>query len=194
MRRYLYVPGAGPMAIDDVANGEPDGWVRLPPGEAGLRAVRPAMSEQLAGVCPAAAESAPELAALGAALAEAEEACGLPVGRVKVMPAVETAAGVLAAAELARAPRIARLLLGEAGLRAQLHLSPGPDERELLWLRSMVVAASAAAGIPPPVADECADPGRFAQSSAALARLGFAGRICTGPGELERAEAIFAPA
>ncbi|MGI5244173.1 aldolase/citrate lyase family protein [Dactylosporangium sp. CA-139066] len=192
MRRYLYVPGQRPLVIDDVAIGEPDGWLWLPPGGAGLRAVRPAMRPDLAGVCASAAESAPELAALAAALAEAEDACGMPVGRVKVMPVVETAAGVLAAAELARAPRVVRLLLGEAGLRAQLRLSPGPDERELLWLRSMVVAASAAAGIAAPVADGCPDADRFEASGAALARLGFAGRLCAGAGELERTEGIFA--
>jgi citrate lyase subunit beta/citryl-CoA lyase len=199
MRRYLYVPGARPAALDDVAmhsttGHAAGGWVRLPPGEAGLRSARTAVHPELAGVCASCSESASELAALGAALAEAEEACGLPVGRIAVMPAVETAAGVLAAAELARAPRVARLLLGEAALRAQLRLAPGPDERELLWLRSVVVVASAAAGIAPPVADVCPDPGRFAESSAALARLGFGGRLCAGAGELELAGGIFAVA
>ncbi|WP_432828193.1 aldolase/citrate lyase family protein [Dactylosporangium sp. CA-092794] len=145
----------------------------------------------LAGVCPSAAASAPELAALAAALAEAEEAAGLPVGHLAVMPAVETAAGVLAAAELARVPRVVRLLLAEAALVAELRLVPGPDERELLSVRSTVVTASAAARVGPPVADVCPDQGRFAESSANLRRLGFGGRLCAGPEQLELAARIF---
>jgi citrate lyase subunit beta/citryl-CoA lyase len=192
MVSYLYVAGARPARLHDVAPIGPGGWVRLPPGEAGLRATRAVVAPGLAGVCASAATSAPELAALGAALAEAEEALGLPVGRIPVMPALETAAGVLAAAEIARAPRVARLLLGEAALCAELRITPGPDERELLWLRSAVVAAGAAARVGPPVADVCPDPGRFAESCAGLARLGFGGRVCVGDEQVKLADEIFA--
>ncbi|WP_426511110.1 aldolase/citrate lyase family protein [Dactylosporangium sp. McL0621] len=197
MGSYLFVAGARPARLreagppDDRPDG-PGGWVRLPPGEAGLRATRAVVTPGLAGVCAAAACSAPELAALAAALAEAEEAVGLPVGTIAVMPALETAAGVLGAAELARAPRVSRLLLGEAALRAELRMAPGPDEGELLWLRSTVVVASAAARIGAPVADECPDQGRFAESCAALARLGFGGRLCADDGQLRLAGEIFA--
>jgi citrate lyase subunit beta/citryl-CoA lyase len=192
MTSYVYVQGAHPAQLCPVAPGPARGWVLLPPGEAGLRAARSVAGPALAGVCASVAGSASEIAALGTALAEAEESTGLPVGRIAVMPAVATAAGVFAAAEIARAPRVERLLLGEAALRAELRLVPGPDECELLWVRSMVVAASAAAGIAAPVADECPDPGRFAETTAALRRLGFGGRVCTGPEQLERAAAIFA--
>src|SRR4051812_14226700 len=192
MVSYLYVAGVRPAQLHDVAPIGPGGWVRLPPGEAGLRATRAVVGSGLVGVCASAAASAAELAALGAALAEAEESLGLPVGRIAVMPAVETAAGVLGAAELARAPRVVRLLIGEAGLRSELRITPGPDERELLWVRSMAVAASAAAGIGAPVADVCPDPDRFAASCAALFRLGFGGRLCCGDDQLELAAKIFA--
>ena len=191
MVSYLFVAGARPVQLHDVAPIGPGGWVRLPPGDPGRRATREVVASGLGGVCASAAVTAAELAALAAALAEAEEAVGLAVGQIAVMPAVETAAGVLGAAELAHAPRVARLLLAEAPLRAELRLRPGPDERELLWLRSMVVAASAAAGIAPPVADVCPDPGRFVESSAALARLGFGGRLCAGEEQLKLAGEIF---
>ncbi|WP_432987726.1 hypothetical protein [Dactylosporangium sp. CA-233914] len=67
----------------------------------------------------------------GAEHTEAEDAIGLPVGRIVIMPAVQTAAGGLAAAEIARAPRVAQPLLAEARLRAQLRLAPvsGPRSR-----------------------------------------------------------------
>lgn len=194
MRSYLYAGAEGVTVLADAAPDVPGGWVRLPAGAAAERAVRSVVGPGLTGVCPSAARSVTELAALGAALAEAEEAAGLPVGHVAVMPAVETAAGVLAAVELARAPRVVRLLLGEAGLCRELRLAPGPDERELLWVRSMVVAASAAAGIAPPLADVCPDPARFAGSTEALRRLGFGGRLCADEVQLELAAGIFAAA
>ncbi|WP_433058192.1 aldolase/citrate lyase family protein [Dactylosporangium sp. CS-033363] len=192
MVSYLYVAGLRPARLHDVAPIGPGGWVRLPPGAAGMRATRAVVAPGLAGVCASAAASAPELAALGAALAEAEEAAGLPIGCIAVIPALETAAGVLAASELARAPRVARLLLGEAALRAELRMRPGPDEAELQWLRSMAVLAAAAAGIGAPVADVCADPGRFEASSRTLARLGFGGRVCADDQQLKLAGEIFA--
>ncbi|MFI5908960.1 aldolase/citrate lyase family protein [Dactylosporangium sp. NPDC051541] len=192
MVSYLFVAGARPASLDDVAPIGPGGWVRLPAGEPGLRATRAVVTPGLAGVCAPAAASASELAALGAALAEAEEAAGLAIGQVPVIPVVETAAGLLAAAELARAPRVARLLLGEAALVRELRLTPGPDERELLWPRSMVVAASAAARIGAPLADICPDRDRFAESCAGLARLGFGGRICADDHQLKLAAEIFA--
>ncbi|GAA3456907.1 aldolase/citrate lyase family protein [Dactylosporangium matsuzakiense] len=192
MVSYLFVAGAQPAALLDGPPAGPGGWVRLPAGEAGLRAAKAAVVPGIAGVCASAAGSASELAALGAALAEAEEATGRAIGEVAVIPVLETAAGVLAAAELARAPRVARLLLAEAALVRELRLRPGPDERELLWLRSMVVTASAAAGVGAPLADVCPDPGGFGESSAALARLGFGGRVCADGDQLKLAAGIFA--
>ncbi|MER7277733.1 aldolase/citrate lyase family protein [Dactylosporangium sp. NPDC000244] len=191
MGTYLFVAGARPARLHDHAPIGPGGWVRLPPGDQGLRATRAVVAPGLVGVCPARSTSAPELAALGAALAEAEESIGLPVGSIAVMPAVETAAGLLAAAELARAPRVTRLLLGEAALRAELGMGAA-TERDLLWLRSMTVVAGAAARLGPPVADVCPDPGRFEESCQGLARLGFGGRLCEGGEQLQRAAEIFA--
>ena len=72
-----------------------------------------------------------------------------------MVPRLETAAAVLQAAEIARAPRVTRLQLAEGPLIRQLRVEPGQDERELLWARSMVVIAGAAAGLEPPIAASC---------------------------------------
>ncbi len=125
-------------------------------------------------------------------LAEAEEAVGLPVGRIAVMPVLETAAGMLAAAEIARTPRVVRLLLGEQGLRKELRLEPGPDERELLWIRSSAVVASAAAGIAPPVGGPCPDRELLRASTEGLRRLGFGGRVCLDADEVAVVGEVFA--
>lgn len=179
-------PTVGPAAGSAV-------WVRLARGECGHRAVRDVVSPALTGICVA-TESATELAALGAVIAAAEEAVGLPVGRIAVIPRLVSAAGVLQAAEIARAPRVARLQLAEGPLTRQLGVEPAGDERELLWVRSMVVLAGAAAGLRPPIAAEC-PAGTDGESSAdALRRLGFGGRICLDGEQVRIANAVFANA
>ena len=171
-------------------------WVRLNPGEAGHVDARAVVSPALAGVCAAKAASASEIAALGTVLAEAEEAVGLPVGRIAVAPLLETAGAVFNAAEIARAPRVTRLQLGEADLRVELGVTPGPDERELLLVRSMAVLASAAAGIAAPVAaasTDFRDLDALRASTEAFRRLGFRGRTCIHPAQIPVVNKVFTP-
>lgn len=170
-------------------------WAQINIGEDGVPDIRGVVAAGLAGVCVAGAESANELAVLAVALAEAEEAVGLPIGTTKVAPLLQSAAAVFAAAQLARAPRVTRLLLGEAELCADLGITPGPDERELLWVRSQTVAASAAAGIAAPIGPACTrteDPVALRQSTDALRRMGFRGRVCVHPVQLPVVHEVFA--
>jgi citrate lyase subunit beta / citryl-CoA lyase len=170
-------------------------WAQVNIGEDGVPDIRAVVRERLAGVCVAGAESANELAVLAVALAEAEEAVGLPIGTTKVAPLLQSAAAVFAAGQLARAPRVTRLLLGEAELCADLGISPGPDERELLWVRSQAVAASAAAGIAAPIGAACPhrdDPEELRRSTVALRQLGFRGRACVHPAQLPVVHEVFA--
>jgi citrate lyase subunit beta / citryl-CoA lyase len=172
-------------------------WAQVNIGEDGTPDIHAVVREQLAGVCVAGAESANELAVLAVTLAEAEEAVDLPIGTTKVAPLLQSAAAVFAAGQLARAPRVTRLLLGEPELCADLGVAPGPDERELLWVRSQAVAASAAAGIAAPIGPACAhrdDPESLRRSSIALRQLGFRGRVCVHPDQLPIVHEVFAEA
>ena len=225
MRSYLYVPAAAPEKLASALTGGADAiivdlenaaapstmesardwlcsgprgniWVRVNPGEQGHLDARAVVSPALTGLCVAKTGSANELAALGTVVASAEEAQGLPLGHVAVAPVLDTAAAVLAAAEIARAPRVARLQLGEGNLRAELGVMPGPDERELLWVRSMVVLASAAAGIEAPLAAasvEVHDLDALRVSTIALRRMGFRGRACVDPAQVPVVNEVFTP-
>jgi len=170
-------------------------WIRINPGEEGHHDVHAVVGPQVTGVCVAGTASASQLAALATVLAEAEEAHRLPVGSVAVAPVLDSAAAVLGAAEIARAPRVTRLQLGEAALREQLNVELGADERELLLARSLVVLASAAAGIEPPIAP-LSPPGRaaaeFRASTEGLRRLGFRGRACIDPDQVAIVNDVFA--
>jgi citrate lyase subunit beta / citryl-CoA lyase len=165
-------------------------WVRVNPGalrEADVRAV--AGAPALTGFMVAKTETVDELLDLDRLLASLGSTAG-------VVPLLESAASVMRALDLARAPRVQRLQIGEADLRADVGITPGPDERELLHIRSHVVLASAAAGIHPPIAPVSTnfrDLDAFRASTNELARLGFVGRACIHPGQVAVANDVFTP-
>lgn len=171
-------------------------WVRVNPGERGAADARAAVLPGLTGLCLAKAESAAELSAMNDLLGELEKERDLGPATVAIVPLLESAAAILAAPELARSPRVVRLQLGEADLRADLGAEPGPDERELLFARSQIVMASAAARIEPPIAPvsiDFRDLEALRASTMSLKRLGFRGRACIHPAQIPVVNAVFTP-
>jgi citrate lyase subunit beta/citryl-CoA lyase len=129
-------------------------------------------------------------------LDRAESAAGLPPGRVRTIPLVESAEGVLAAPAMARLPRVLRLGLGEVDLMADLGMDLGPDRAELLSIRVGVVVASAAAGLAAPVGPT--DPALsttdgLAASTRRLLSLGFRARTAVHPRQVETINEVFVP-
>lgn len=165
-------------------------WVRInAEEERALDVAALAGSEELEGFVVAKTESAAELVELDAQLTAAGSAA-------RVVPLLESANAVLAAREIAAAPRVERLQVGEADLRADVGITPGADERELLFSRSFVVFASSAAGISPPIAPvstEFRDLDAYRASTEALARMGFVGRACIHPAQAAVANEVFTP-
>jgi citrate lyase subunit beta/citryl-CoA lyase len=118
------------------------------------------------------------------------------LGATPLMPLLETAAGIFDAREIARQPNVAQLQIGEVDLAGELGLEPGPDEAELATARSMVVMASAAAGIDPPVGPvsrNFSDAAALAESTRRVRRLGFVGRACIHPAQIAVVHEVFTP-
>ena len=156
-------------------------WVRVNPGplrEADIRAVAGAAA--LTGIYLAKSDRVADIEQADRLLTDVGSAASL-------VPLLESARAVLAAPELALGPRVVRLQLGEADLRAEIGLEPGDDEVELLWARSRVVFACAAAGTAPPmgsVETDVRDFDRLRRTTRALRRLGFWGRACIHPAQV----------
>ncbi|HET9186156.1 MAG TPA: CoA ester lyase [Solirubrobacterales bacterium] len=144
------------------------------------------------------AESAAELAELDAILAAAEERRGISAGSIRVLPLVETAAGILAAAQIAAAgPRLLTLVLGSGDLAADVGLGRTEDGAELLLARSTVVFAAAAAGLAPAIDGpyfDFRDAEGLRRDSARSRALGFGGRVTIHPGQLEAVHASYSSA
>ena len=170
-------------------------WLRINPGAQGHEDLRAVAAPGLAGVCVAKAEDPADLAELDALLTglEAERGIAEPL---RLIPLLESGEALFRARELARAPRVVRLQLGEADLAADLGVTPSPDGRELLWARSQAVAASAAAKIEPPIAPvstDFRDLDALRESTRALRRLGFWGRACIHPAQIPVVHEVFTP-
>lgn len=112
-----------------------------------------------------------------------------------VIAVVETAQGLRLAYEIASHDRVAALMLGAVDLGADVGFEPRPDELELLYPRAKVVFDSAAARIRPPfdVVHLALDDLDGLEASARFARsLGFGGKACIHPNQLDTVNRVFA--
>ncbi|MEV0047937.1 CoA ester lyase [Nocardia rhamnosiphila] len=176
-----------------VADCDPAGvqlWVRVNPGELREHDIRAVAGPRLTGIWLPKVESAREIEEAGRILAD----CGAAHARLSAL--VETATGLLALPGIARAPGLGFLQLGEVDLAADLGIEVDDSAEQLLFARSRLVTAGAAAGIDPPVAAvsvNFTDPAAFEADTRRLRRLGFAGRACIHPKQLAPVRAVFVP-
>lgn len=174
--------------------GGPQRWVRINADSAAEDLQAVACPALLGVVVP---KVEPDLVAeVDTLLTEAERRLEMTPGSLLVIPLIETARGLLLAAELARTPRVVRLGIGEADLAADLGVLPGPDRVELTSLRLQVVVASAAARIGRPIAPtstDFRDLDAFRASGQALLRLGFRGRTAVHPAQIPVIHEVFTP-
>jgi citrate lyase subunit beta/citryl-CoA lyase len=117
------------------------------------------------------------------------------LGPVPLVVLVESAVGVMRAAELARVPGVVRLAFGNLDFAADTGISPSqPDEPELLYACSLMVLASKAAGLVGPVAgvtQSVTDPTIVARDAERQRRLGFTGKLLIHPGQVAGARRAF---
>lgn len=192
-------PAAKPAAVRAVrewlshpAGNDARRWVRVNAGEHGLQDLRAVVGPGLFGVCVPKVYGPADVTAV----VDAARACAASGQPLAVMVIIETARALRDLDAIAAVPGLTMLQLGELDLAAELGITPGPDELELLPARSAVVAAAAAAGLLAPVAPvspDFADLDRFARTTAALKRLGFAGRAVIHPAQLAATHAVFTP-
>ena len=106
---------------------------------------------------------------------------------------VETAAGVLAAAEIA--PQCAALIAGTNDLSADLQLPPAAGRQPLQTALQTIVLAARASGVPAfdGVFNDLEDLDGFAAECAESRRLGFDGKSLIHPKQIEACNRAFSP-
>ncbi|MEV8546851.1 CoA ester lyase [Streptomyces sp. NPDC051572] len=116
-------------------------------------------------------------------------------GACAVIPLVETAVGVERALDLCCAPGVVRAAFGSVDLATELGVRHD-DLLALGYARSRLVVASAAAGLAAPVdgvTTALDDIGALADDIRHARRLGFGGKLCVHPRQLDATRAGFAP-
>jgi len=115
---------------------------------------------------------------------------------IPVVAIVETPAGLRGAYELAATPPVAALMLGAVDLGFALGLTPRTDGLELLHARSSLVVDSAAAGLRGPVDrvwTAIGDEEGLANDCKLGRSLGFRGKACIHPAQVEVVNDAFSP-
>jgi citrate lyase subunit beta/citryl-CoA lyase len=108
--------------------------------------------------------------------------------------AIETAKGLLAAAEIAAVPQCTYLAMGGLDLRQDLGVGEGKEP--LLYARSHLVAAARAAGIDPPIDSVFADlhdPEALRADAFHAKSVGFFGKSAISPRQLAAIHDVFTP-
>ena len=108
-------------------------------------------------------------------------------------PLIETAGGVEELAQIARVPGVASIGLGEADLASELGFD---DDEPLGWIRTRLVIAARAAGLPPPMMSawtDLQDMEGLRGSCAVGRRRGFLGRAAVHPRQLPVIVDAFVP-
>lgn len=114
---------------------------------------------------------------------------------VPVFALIETARGVLAAAEIAAVPATDALVFGAEDLAADIGATRTPEGTEVLYARQRVVIAAAA--------HDCAaidtlhtdfeDEAGLREDTAVARRLGYDGKLAVHPGQIDPIHEAFAP-
>ena len=132
---------------------------------------------------------------MSAEIARIERESGIPVGTTGMMAAIESANGVLNAAEIARASnRLIGIALGAEDYVTDLKTTRS-DGIELLFARCMILNAARAAGIAAldTVYSDVNNEEGFLAEAMLIKKLGFDGKSVINPRQIEPLHRVFMP-
>lgn len=113
----------------------------------------------------------------------------------RIIALVETARGIRDVDDVASAPGVVRLALGNVDLSAELGVDHA-SHAALAYSRSRLVVASASAALAPPidgVTTAFDSPGTLADDLATTRELGFSGKLCIHPRQVEAVNVALSP-
>ena len=142
-------------------------------------------------------ESAEILRNLDARLATLERSAGRRIGELRLLPLIETPAGVLDAAPIAKAtPRVDALVFGHVDLARTLGIrEAGAGDGIILHARMQLVLAAKAAGVQAidAVFMRADDPEGFEREARQGLALGYSGKLLIDAAQVRPVHAVYAP-
>ena len=142
-------------------------------------------------------ESARQLQTVDWLMAQIERARGMQVGTLDILPIIETGRGLAAIDDIARAQtRVKRLSFGAGDFTNDMRMVWTPDENELAHARATIALASRAAELEPPIDTvfiDLQDRKHLKKSACTALSLGYRGKLCIHPTQVEPVNTIFTP-
>jgi citrate lyase subunit beta/citryl-CoA lyase len=145
-------------------------------------------------------ESVEDVAIAGWMLTQLEAAHGKPAGSIELMPIVETARGMAAvhaiAAACKRLGRVRRLFYGAVDFALDLDVDLADETAAMAQARFAIALACRAAELEGPmdtVFVAIADPEGLRASAQRARAMGFTGKACIHPAQIEVVNAAFTP-
>jgi len=129
-------------------------------------------------------------------LTEFEEELGLPIGRFKILPSIESAAGVINCIDIAASSsRILGLAFGAEDYTASMEIERTEAGDELLNARARVVWAAKAAGVQAidTIFADVKDVEGLRRETELVKGLGYTGKSLVNPRQIEIVHDVFAP-
>lgn len=143
------------------------------------------------------AESATDMLVADTLISGLESERGLQPGSVDLMPIIETAAGIEALGEILRATtRVKRACFGSGDFTNDTNTTWSRDNTLCLYGRAQLVIMSRAARREPPIDTVWAhldDRAGFEAEAEEGRKLGFAGKFCIHPDQIETVHRVFSP-
>lgn len=142
-------------------------------------------------------ESREQIVAFDWLIGGLERERGLAVGCIDIIPIIETAKGIAAAREIAAAgTRVKRMAFGAGDYTLDMNMEWTLGETELEHARAEMVVASRAAGLEAPLDTvwvHIKDLDNLAKSAKRAKQLGFQGKTCIYPPQVEVVNRVFTP-
>ena len=172
--------------------------VRVNALDTGLTAAELAaiVSPDLAGVSIGKGNTAWDLQQIDRILAPLEAGAGIPPGRIRVIPWIETAMAIVHLYEMARAtPRIQGIAFGAEDYTNDMGVIRSDFGEECYYARAAVAVAARAAGIAaldgPFV--RFRDPDGLRRDAAAARQMGYTGKFAIHPAQIDLINETFSP-
>jgi citrate lyase subunit beta / citryl-CoA lyase len=189
---------AARVELGRLADGHPPVWVRVNPSHELLAKpdIRAVVSEKLTGIVLPRATSANHIRFVEALLRDAEAANGVEAGKTKLIPVIESAAGLMACAEIARASqRTVALAFGADDYCEDLGVERTRGGHELQFPRSQSAVSARVAGVLAidSAFDDIHDETELRADTEAARSVGFHGKFVIDAAQAPTVNAIFRP-
>jgi len=185
---HLSKLGAGGIPVIPRVNAHNSGWL-----EEDLAAV---VGSSIYAISVGKIQSAEDIAAISETLSGLESEAELEVGKIRLIPWIETARAVVHCFQIcAASPRIVAVAFGAEDFTDDMGIERSEDESELAYARSVVCTAARAAGIDALDTPffRFKDPDGLRENVRAAKRLGFKGKFAIHPAQVDPINTLFSP-